>query len=78
MIKLFFHSGLDNLNQFTDLERRNIGHIAACENHIEIILFLWKVVCFDFSEKDQQGKTPLDDAKFFNHEEIIKILDPTK
>ena len=76
MIKLMFHSGLSDLNQFVNIEKRNIGHIAACEKNVDIIKFLWKVVNFDFSEKDAFGKTPLDDAKFFKCNEIIQILDP--
>ena len=76
LIKLIFHAGLNNLNEFTNVDHRNTGHVAACENNVEIIKFLWKVVNFDFSEKDLDGRTPLDDAKFFKHEEIIKILDP--
>lgn len=76
MIKLVFHSGLTDLNQYSNVELRNLGHVAACGNHLDIVNFLWKVVNFDFSEKDIDGKTPLDDAKFFKHEDIIKILDP--
>jgi len=71
-----FHAGLTNFNKFVNVEKRNAGHIAACENNVEIIKFLWRVVNFDFSEKDIDGRIPLDDAKFFKHDEIIKILDP--
>ena len=76
IIKLMFHAGLTDMNKFADREKRNVGHIAACENNVDIVKFLWKVVNFDFSEKDIDGRTPLDDAKFFKHEEIIMILDP--
>lgn len=72
---MMFHAGLTDMNKFVDVKKK-CGHIAACENNVEIVKFLWKVVNFDFSEKDIDGRTPLDDAEFFKHEEIINILDP--
>ena len=73
---LIFHSGIHNLNEYIDFEGRNVGHIASADNRVEIIVFLWKIVKFDFRKTDLKGRTPLDDAKFFNNHEIIKILDP--
>ncbi|EGR27326.1 hypothetical protein IMG5_197940 [Ichthyophthirius multifiliis] len=74
MIKLFFHSGLKNLNIYTNVDNRNIAHIAACENKWEIIKFLKYVVHFDFSQKDVFNRTPLDDAIYFQNTNIINQL----
>ena len=32
MIKLIYHAGLKYLNIYTNIDLRNIGHIAASEN----------------------------------------------
>lgn len=72
------------------MENRNIGHIvnfnfnyiilyfiikkAACENKINIIKFLKNTVRFDFKAKDNKNRTPLDDAIFFKHQEIVEII----
>ncbi len=35
------------------MDERNIGHIAASENNVEIISFLKSTVHFDFSQMDR-------------------------
>jgi hypothetical protein len=37
------------MNRYVNVDLRNVGHIAACENKIEIIKFLKNVVHFNFS-----------------------------
>ncbi|EGR32836.1 hypothetical protein IMG5_069500 [Ichthyophthirius multifiliis] len=74
IIKILYHTGLKNLNQYKNIDQRNIGHIAASENKIEIIKFLKYTVHFDFCEKDIWDRTPLDDAIYFKNQQIIEML----
>ena len=56
-----------------DYDARTCMHIAACENKLHIIKWLLGIgVRFDI--KDRYGNTPLDDAKRYNHQSIVKCL----
>lgn len=75
LIMLYFFSGFENLNEAVDVESRNIGHIAAFMGFVSIIVFLKNETKFDFFAKDSYGKTPYDEAKEANHENIVDILE---
>lgn len=62
MLKLLFHAGLKSFNEYTNVDERNIAHVAAAEGKLEIIKFLKYSVKFDFSKRDVWDRTPLDDA----------------
>ena len=73
---MIYHSGLHNLNDYTDFSGRNLAHIAACENNVDIIRFLFEFDRnFDFTKKDERGKRPMDEAVFFGNKEIVEILE---
>lgn len=48
-LKMLYHSGLKNLNDFTNIDERNIGHIAAADGQAEIIKYLKYTARLDFS-----------------------------
>lgn len=62
MLELIFHSGIKNLNDFINIDNRNVGHMAVMNGHIKIIKFLRFVAKFNFSERDRWHNTPYDDA----------------
>ena len=64
-LKMLYHSGLKNLNDFTNIDERNIGHIAAADGQAEIIKYLKYTARLDFSQRDIWDRTPLDDAIHF-------------
>ncbi|EAR86550.2 L-asparaginase (macronuclear) [Tetrahymena thermophila SB210] len=73
-IKLIYHSGLKNFNDYTNIDQRNIGHVAASEGQLEIIKFLKYTARFDFSQRDIWDRTPLDDALEFQHIDVVSQL----
>ena len=47
-----------NLN-LSDYDKRTLGHLAACEDHRELLVYLSKETDFDFTFKDRFGKSTL-------------------
>ena len=51
-----------DINQ-SDYDNRTVGHLAACENHKNILLYLSQETNFIFTCRDRNGKTTLDEIK---------------
>ena len=58
-----------------DYDNRSLLHIAASEGYINIVKYLLKFPNIDIEIKDRWNNTPLDDAKKYNHTQIIKLLE---
>jgi glutaminase len=57
-----------------DYDNRSLLHIAASEGYNNIIKYLLKFSNVEIDITDRWGNTPLDDAKKYNHIEIIDLL----
>lgn len=73
-LKFIYYAGIQNLNDYKNVEDRTVGHIAVARKYREIVRFLKEETDFNFNCKDIWGKTPLDDAKILNDQEIIDML----
>ncbi|CAK81292.1 unnamed protein product (macronuclear) [Paramecium tetraurelia] len=62
MLELIFHGGIKNLNEFVNVDNRNIAHMAVMSMNSKIIKFLRFKAKFDFSERDRWGSTPYENA----------------
>jgi len=51
-----------NLEQ-SDYDKRTVAHLAAAENHLDVLDFLIQETNFNFDLKDRWGQTPLDELK---------------
>ena len=60
----------------SDYDKRTALHLAACENHIDIVQFLIRVGKVKIDPRDRWDKTPYDEAVRLNHIEIINLLKP--
>ncbi|CAB3410604.1 unnamed protein product [Caenorhabditis bovis] len=72
-IKRFLLMGHDI--HLKDYDDRTVLHIAASEGDsatLEYVLSKWKQ---DPDPKDRYGRTPLDDAKLFEHEACVKLME---
>ena len=47
----------------SNLDSRNIGHISACQGHIEILKYLALKTSFNFNIKDRRNQSTLDEIK---------------
>eukprot|EP01125_Pyxidicula_operculata_P020883 TRINITY_DN784_c0_g1_i2.p2 TRINITY_DN784_c0_g1~~TRINITY_DN784_c0_g1_i2.p2 ORF type:complete len:862 (-),score=247.40 TRINITY_DN784_c0_g1_i2:168-2753(-) len=57
-----------------DYDGRTALHLAACENHLDIVNYLLAYGA-DPTKKDRYNNTPLDDAKRYGHKEIVAVLE---
>ena len=57
-----------------DYDNRSLLHIAASEGYNNIIKYLLKFSNIEIDITDRWGNTPIDDAKKYNHIEIIDLL----
>ena len=75
IIMLHYYAGVDALDSITDMDGRNIAHIAAFMGHLEILVFLRNETDFDLRKPDSYGNTPLDEAAFSPSPEVARLLD---
>ena len=71
-LKKLFNLKID-MNQ-ADYDGRTALHLAACENHIEIVKFLINIGKVKKNPKDRWNNTPLDEATKLTHNEIVELL----
>ena len=64
----------EDLNTADD-DDRTVLHIAATEGYETMIKFLVNVAKVDVDKKDRWGKNALDEAKFFNHNDVARFLE---
>jgi hypothetical protein len=63
----------------SDYDKRSVGHLAACEGHLNILEFLATETNFNFELKDRVGHKVLDQCKFPEHKAVVeKILHAKK
>ena len=55
----------------SDYDKRTIGHLAACEGHNDLLIYLSVATSFDFNFKDRFGKSTLDEITDKNLRQII-------
>lgn len=46
-----------------DYDKRTLGHLAACEGHKDLLLYMSENTNFDFDFTDRFGKTTYDEIK---------------
>ena len=51
-----------DLNQ-SNFDKRTVGHLAACENHRDMLLYLATETDFNFLFMDRFGKCPLGEIR---------------
>lgn len=49
LLQMFYYAGLKNLNEYHNIDRRNIGHIAVAKNNKDLVNFLKFTTNFDFT-----------------------------
>jgi lysophospholipase len=77
LIKLMYHSGFKDLNEFVNVDNRNVAHIAVCCKQLDVLFFLKYQVHFNFQLRDRWQRTPLDEARMLKSEEVVEILTRT-
>lgn len=71
-LKMLFNKNID-FNQ-SDYDGRTALHLAVCEGHIDIIIFLLKIVKMNSNQKDRWNRSPHDEAKLLNNDNILKLF----
>jgi len=73
-VKCYYLQGVDL--ESADYDGRTALHIAASEGYLNIVQFLLSHTANAVAAKDRWGRTPLDDAVFFNHADCAAVLEP--
>ncbi|KAJ1373012.1 Glutamine synthetase, partial [Parelaphostrongylus tenuis] len=60
--------------EMADYDGRTALHIASAEGHLNLVKFLVNVAKVNHQPHDRWGRTPLDDARTFHHEDCIRFL----
>ncbi|KAH7651391.1 Non-specific serine/threonine protein kinase protein [Dioscorea alata] len=65
-------SGVDV--NFKDIDGRTALHVAACQNHADVVELLLKKGA-EINPEDRWGSTPLADAIYYKNQDVIKLLE---
>ncbi|PIO75235.1 ankyrin repeat protein [Teladorsagia circumcincta] len=57
-----------------DYDGRTALHVAAAEGHMHLVKFFVNVAKVNHQPRDRWGRTPLDDARSFHHEDCVRFL----
>ncbi|EYC30643.1 hypothetical protein Y032_0005g2768 [Ancylostoma ceylanicum] len=60
--------------EMADYDGRTALHVAAAEGHMHLVKFFVNVAKVNHQPRDRWGRTPLDDARAFHHEDCIRFL----
>ncbi|VDM55846.1 unnamed protein product [Angiostrongylus costaricensis] len=60
--------------EMADYDGRTALHIASAEGHLHLVKFFVNVAKVNHQPRDRWGRTPLDDARTFHHEDCIRFL----
>ncbi|VDM55550.1 unnamed protein product [Angiostrongylus costaricensis] len=58
-----------------DYDRRTPLHVASCEGDLTMVKFLVNVAKVDVNVQDRWGRSALDDARFFKHDDCVQFLE---
>ena len=67
MLECLYYGGLKNLNDYVNIDNRNIAHMAVFGGQLNILKFLKHTAHFDFSARDRWFHQPLDEAIKIKH-----------
>jgi lysophospholipase len=73
-LRFIYYGGIKNLNEYTNIDDRTIGHIAVAESQVKILEFLKEEAAFNFNTKDRWGRTPLTEAFEIKHPEVLGLF----
>ncbi|EPB77516.1 glutaminase A [Ancylostoma ceylanicum] len=59
----------------SDYDKRTPLHVAASEGDLTMLKFLVNVAKVDITAQDRWGRSPLDDARFFKHQNCVQFLE---
>ncbi|CAD5213024.1 unnamed protein product [Bursaphelenchus okinawaensis] len=59
----------------SDYDKRTALHVAAAEGQLDVVKFLVNIARVKIDAKDRWGRTPMDDAVHFQHNQIIVVLE---
>uniref|UniRef100_A0A914E0Z4 glutaminase n=1 Tax=Acrobeloides nanus TaxID=290746 RepID=A0A914E0Z4_9BILA len=71
-IRRIYMKGIDM--GLKDYDKRTALHLAACEGHTHVVEFLLHVAKVQPEPRDRWNMTPLDNAKQYNHKDVIQLL----
>nr|CDJ80161.1 Ankyrin and Glutaminase domain containing protein [Haemonchus contortus] len=60
--------------EMADYDGRTALHVAAAEGHMHLVKFFVNVAKVNHQPRDRWGRTPLDDARAFHHEDCVRFL----
>ncbi|KAK6053549.1 ankyrin repeat protein [Cooperia oncophora] len=60
--------------EMADYDGRTALHVAAAEGHMHLVKFFVNVAKVNHQPRDRWGRTPLDDARSFHHEDVVRFL----
>ncbi|PAV77820.1 hypothetical protein WR25_19960 [Diploscapter pachys] len=72
VVKRLYMQGTDL--DIADYDGRTALHIAASEGHAHLVRFFLNVAKVYHEPRDRWGRTPLDDAKMFHHDDCVELL----
>ncbi|CAG9326929.1 unnamed protein product [Blepharisma stoltei] len=74
-VKILYKSGV-NINVI-DYDKKTVGHLAAANNHLDVIRYLKNKTDYKFDAKDNNGMTPAEIAEYKGFLEISNCIKNT-